>query len=398
MQPLQYRKNRQDKKGDSTLAFILLFLVFLALFLGLKTSPAHAETTARIKDIVNFEGIRDNMLVGYGLVVGLNGTGDKLNNEPYTEQSLMTFLERLGINTKGQEQNIKPKNIASVMVTATLPPFSRNGSRINVNVSTLGDSTSLLGGHLLATPLLGADAQVYAVAQGGVAIEGYSAQGNTGSSITKGVPTNAFISNGAIVEREIDYKLNTLETVNLALKNPDIATASNISAAVNRKMGGHLAKVTDPGTVQVTVPPEYHAAVVEMLNVIEQIPVETDQVAKIIIDEASGTIVMGENVRIDTVAVAQGNLVVKIEETPLITQPGPFGFDENAPINTAVVPNSVVTVNENADKKMTIFKKNADLRDLVNGMNSLGVGPRDMISILQTMKAAGAIQAEITTR
>jgi len=398
MQPLQYRKNRQEKKGDSTLAFILLFLVFLALFLGLKTSPAHAETTARIKDIVNFEGIRDNMLVGYGLVVGLNGTGDKLNNEPYTEQSLMTFLERLGINTKGQEQNIKPKNIASVMVTATLPPFSRNGSRINVNVSTLGDATSLLGGHLLATPLLGADAQVYAVAQGGVAIEGYSAQGNTGSSITKGVPTNAFISNGAIVEREIDYKLNTLETVNLALKNPDIATASNISAAVNRKMGGHLAKVTDPGTVQVTVPPEYHAAVVEMLNVIEQIPVETDQVAKIIIDEASGTIVMGENVKIDTVAVAQGNLVVKIEETPLITQPGPFGLDENAPINTAVVPNSLVTVNENADKKMTIFKKNADLRDLVNGMNALGVGPRDMISILQTMKAAGAIQAEITTR
>ncbi len=398
MQAFNYRKKRNDSQGDSTLAFILLFLVFLALFLGLKSSPAHAGTTSRIKDIVNFEGIRDNTLVGYGLVGGLNGTGDKLNNEPYTAQSLITFLERLGINVKNQVQSLQPKNIAAVMVSATLPPFSRNGSRVNVNVSAIGDATSLLGGHLLATPLLGADGQVYAVAQGGLAIEGYQAQGTAGGSITKGVPTNAFIANGAIVEREIDYKLNDLQTVNLALKNPDISTASNISSAVNRKMGGNIAKVTDPGTVRVTVPQQYNAAVVELLNVIEQIPVETDEVAKIIIDEASGTIVMGENVRIDTVAVAQGNLVVKIEETPLITVPGPFALEENTPINTAVVPNSIVTVNENADKKMTVFKKNADLRDLVNGMNALGVGPRDMISILQTMKAAGAIQAEITTR
>jgi flagellar P-ring protein precursor FlgI len=364
------------------------FLTLLALAL----TPVSTQA-ARIKDIVSFEGIRENMLIGYGLVVGLNGTGDKLNNNQFTQESLISFLERQGVATRGA--SLKSKNVAAVTVTARLPAFARTGGSIDVNISAMGDAKSLLGGTLLATALYGADGNVYGLAQGPVTIGGFNAEGDSGSSITKGVPTNGFIANGAIVEREIDFALNEMSDLTMALRNPDIATSHNIALAINRQIGPGTARVTDPGTVMLSVPSSYSGDVVGLLADVERLNVETDQVARIVIDEATGTIVMGENVRIDTVAVAQGNLVVKIEETPQVSQPNPFA-PEGA--ETVVVPRTEITVDEEGDNKMAVLESGATLRDLVRGLNSLGVGPRDLITILQTIKAAGALQADIETR
>ncbi|MCI5050029.1 MAG: flagellar basal body P-ring protein FlgI [Rickettsiales bacterium] len=356
-------------------------------------SPFQSAHAARIKDIVSIEGIRDNMLMGYGLVVGLNGTGDKLKNNNFTEQSLIAFLERQGVNTRGVE--LKSKNVAAVTVTAKLPAFSRSGSNIDINISAMGDAKSLLGGTLLATPLYGPDGNVYAVAQGPVTIGGFSAEGQSGSNITKGVPTNGFIANGAIVEREIHFALNNMSTVKIALRNPDLTTAHSISSAINRQVGPGSAKVSDPGTVNLNVPASYRGDVAGLLADVENLKVSTDQAARIVIDEATGTIVMGENVRIDTVAVAQGNLVVKVEETPQVSQPNPFA---PAGAETVVIPRSDIDVDEEQTKKLAMLDGTATLKDLVKGLNSLGVGPRDMITILQTIKAAGALQADIETR
>lgn len=371
------------------LILISLTICFLGVFAG---SAQASKSEARIKDIVDFEGVRPNMLIGYGLVVGLNGSGDKLNNTAFTEQSLNSFLERLGINTKGK--TLKTKNVAAVSVTATLPPFARNGSKINVSVSTLGDAKSIQGGQLLATTLLGADGNVYAIAQGPISTESISAQG-AAASISKGVPTNGFIANGGVVEREIGFAMNAMEEVKLALRNPDFTTATNIANVINGRLGQDVASVKDPGTVNISVPDDYRNAVVSLLQQVEQLPVETDQVAKIIFDEASGTLVMGENVRIDTVAIAQGNLVVKITENPEISQPLPFA-PEGA--QTAAAPRTQIQVDDGSNKKLAIMDRGANLKELVDGLNSLGVGPRDMISILQTIKTAGAIHADIQTR
>lgn len=390
---------KRDRSASNNVAwlwqrFVLVSAIFtltLAIFL-LSFTPAQAATS-RIKDVVNFEGIRENMLVGYGLVVGLNGTGDKLKNSAFTEQSLIAFLERQGVNTRGTE--LKTKNVAAVTVTAALPAFSRSGGKIDVALSAMGDAKSLLGGVLLATPLTGADGQVYAVAQGSVTIGGFEASGDSGSSITKGVPTNGMIAGGAVIEKEVDFKLNDLQEVKLALRNPDLRTAQNVAEAINSRIGDKTAVVSDPGTVLLSVPGSYTNAVAYLLADVEQLPVETDQVAKVVIDEASGTIVMGENVKIDTVAVAQGNLVVKVEETPQVSQPNPF-----APFGaeTTVVPRTEVTVDEGSGSKLAVIQSGASLKDLVAGLNSLGVGPRDLITILQTIKAAGALQADIETR
>ena len=352
--------------------------------------PAEA---ARIKDVVAFEGVRDNMLMGYGLVVGLNGTGDKLQNNAFTEQSLIGFLERQGVNTRGIQ--LKSKNVAAVTVTAKLPPFSRAGSHIDIGISAMGDAKSLQGGTLLATSLLGPDGNVYAVAQGPITIGGFEASGQSGTSITKGVPTNGFISNGAIVEREVDFHLNDLPIMRLSLRNPDITTANNVMRVINQQVGAGVARVDDPGTVTVKVPEAFKGDVVGLLADIETLAVETDQPARIVVDEATGTIVMGENVRISTVAVAQGNLIVKVEETPQVSQPNPF-----APTGaeTVVVPRTDVTVSEQSGNKIAVLPEGATLKDLVGGLNALGIGPRDLITILQTIKAAGALQADIETR
>lgn len=347
---------------------------------------ASAQATSRIKDLANFEGVRQNQLIGYGLVVGLNGTGDTLNNIPFTKQSLQAMLERLGVNIRGA--NIRTGNVAAVMVTANLPAFGSQGSRIDVTVSALGDAKNLQGGTLLVTPLLGADGNVYAVAQGSLAIGGFQAEGEA-AKVTRGVPTVGRIANGAIIEREIDFALNRLPQVRLALRNADFTTAKRIAAAVNDFLGTRTAEPLDPSTVQLSIPKEFRGNVVALLTEIEQLLVEPDLTAKIIIDERSGVIVMGRDVRVATVAVAQGNLTVTISESPQVSQPAPFSQGQ-----TVVAPRTRVGVQEDG-KKLAVVKDGVSLQELVDGLNALGIGPRDLIAILQAIKAAGAIQADI---
>jgi flagellar P-ring protein precursor FlgI len=349
--------------------------------------PVGAGATSRIKDLANIEGVRQNQLIGYGLVVGLNGTGDTLNNIPFTKQSLQAMLERLGVNIRGQ--TLRTGNVAAVMVTANLPAFGTQGTRMDITVSSLGDAKSLQGGVLLVTPLLGADGNVYAVGQGSVAIGGFAAEGEA-AKIVRGVPTVGRIANGAIIEREIDFNLNRENQLRIALRNPDFTTAKRVASAINDYIGVPTAEPLDPATVGLTVPQQYRGNVVKLLTDIEQLQVEPDEAAKIVIDERSGIIVMGRDVRVSTVAVAQGNLTVTISETPQVSQPGPLSRNGQ----TVTVPRTRIGVQEDG-KKLAVVKNGISLQQLVDGLNSLGIGPRDMIAILQAIKASGAIQADI---
>ena len=361
----------------------------LAICLGVVPFNTQAQgLQTRIKDIVDVEGVRDNMLVGYGLVVGLNGTGDSLNNSPFTEQSLVGMLERLGVNVRGQ--NVRTDNVAAVMVTATLPPFSRQGTRIDINVSSLADAEDLRGGTLLVTPLLGADGEVYAVSQGPVATGSFSAKGQ-GGSVVKGVPTSGRIPSGGLVERELEFNLSALGSLKLSLRNPDFTTAVRIAEVVNQRLGKGSAVAEDPGTVRVAMPSQYKDNAVGLIADLESLRVIPDQPAKVVIDEVTGTIVMGSNVRISTVAIAQGNLTIRITETPQVSQPNPFSEQGE----TVVVPRTDIQVDEDGQKRITVVEEGVTLQELVSGLNSLGVGPRDVISILQSIKAAGALQAEL---
>ena len=362
----------------------LLRLAALTVFIFFTVAPASAAP--RIKDIATFQGVRDNLLVGYGLVVGLNGTGDSLNNAPFTRQSLAAMLERLGINTKNQTLNTD--NVAAVMIAANLPAFARQGSRIDITVSALGDADSLLGGTLLVTPLMGADGEVYAVAQGNLAVGGFEIQGDA-QTVIKGVPTSGRIPNGAIIEREVPFELAQLTTMRISLRNPDFTTARRISQAINAFLGTGISRALDPGTVQIDLPPERD--VVGLLTEIEQLQVETDTAARVVIDEQTGIIVIGKDVRIDTVAIAQGNLTVRITETPQVSQPQPFSETGT----TTTVARTDIEIDEGADNRLAVVESGVTLQDLVDGLNALGIGPRDMISILQTIKAAGALQAEL---
>jgi flagellar P-ring protein precursor FlgI len=365
-----------------------LAITAVTLLLATNVTPASAQS--RIKDIVNVEGVRDNLLVGYGLVVGLNGTGDSLSSAPFTQQSLIGMLERLGVNTRDEINALKTANVAAVMVTATLPPFSRQGSRIDVTVSALGDSDSLQGGTLLVTPMLGADGEIYSVSQGQLVVEGFSAAGN-GQTVIKGVPTTARIPNGAIVEREINFNLDELQTVHLNLRNPDFTTSRRIANSINKFLGAPAAAATNPATVRIAVPAKYTANAVALLTDIEQLTVIPDQQARVVVAEHSGVIVMGEEVRISTVAIAQGNLTIRITETPQVSQPNAFAEQGE----TVVVDRTNIEIDTGEDKRLTVLDRGVTLQELVNGLNALGIGPRDMISILQTIKAAGALQAEI---
>jgi flagellar P-ring protein precursor FlgI len=350
--------------------------------------PGAGDAASRIKDIADFEGVRENPLVGYGLVVGLNGTGDKLTNSGFTKQSLIGMLERLGVNTR--DDPLKTKNVAAVMVTGSLPPFARQGTYIDVTVSALGDATSLLGGLLLVTPMLGADGEVYAVGQGPVAVGGFAAAGEAGS-VTKGVPTSGRIANGAVVEREVGFELASLEHVRIALRNPDFTTSQRIAQTINAVLADTRALSLDPSTVELTVPASYAGNVAGLLTEIEQLMVEPDQTARVVIDEQSGVIVMADNVRISTIAIAQGNLTIRITETPQVSQPAPFSNTGT----TVTVPRTDIEIDENGGSKLAVLPNSVSLQELVNGLNALGVGPRDMITILQAIKAAGALQAEI---
>lgn len=358
----------------------------LALLLVAGFAPA-VDAASRIKDIVDVEGVRENQLIGYGLVVGLQGTGDSLNNAPFTKQSLQAMLERLGVNVR--DANMRTANTAAVMVTAHLPPFAANGTRIDVTVSALGDAKNLQGGTLLVTPLLGADGEVYAIAQGPLAIGGFKAEGDA-ATIVRGVPTQGRISNGAVIEREIPYQLAAQGSLRLSLRNPDLTTARRIALAVNDLMGTGVAEPIDPGTVRVSVPPKFQGNIVDLLTDIEQLIVEPDLPAKVVVDEATGIIVMGQDVRVSTVAVAQGNLTVLVTEDPEVSQPNPLADGQ-----TVVVPRTQVDVLDESERKLAVVRSGISLQELVDGLNALGLGPRDLISILQAIKAAGALQAEV---
>ncbi len=359
-------------------------LLALAALVG---SPAAAQV--RIKDIADIEGVRINQLVGYGLVVGLNGTGDKLDSAVFTRETLVAMLERLGVNTRDQIAKLQTKNVAAVMVTAELPAFARLGSRIDISLSALGDATNLTGGTLLVTPLLAADGQVYGVAQGALATGAIAAKGNAGS-VTRGVPTAGRIANGATVEREVPYALGSKPNLHLALRNPDLTTAQRIADGINQSLGAPAAHALDPGTVQLDLTGR---DVVASLTRIGDLRVEPDSAAVVIVEEASGTVVMGANVRVSTVAIAQGNLTIRVTETPEVSQPGALSGG-----STAVVDRTKLQIDDGHDKKLGIVRANVTLRDLVASLNALGVGPRDLISILQSIKAAGALQADLQVR
>ena len=362
---------------------IATFLI--AAVIGFGVAPAIGYS--RVKDLVDVDGIRDNMLVGYGLVVGLNGSGDSLKNAPFTQQALQTMLERMGVNTRGE--TMQTKNTAAVMVTANLPAFAAQGTHIDVSVSALGDAKSLQGGTLLVTTLFGADGQIYALGQGPVAIGGFTASGEA-ASVTRGVPTAGRISNGAIVEREIPFALAGQTNLRLSLHNPDLTTATRIAAAVNNYMGSEIAEVSDPSTVHLAIPASYPHGVIGLLTDVEQVKVDPDQPAKVVIDEQSGVIVMGADVRISTIAIAQGNLTIRVNESPEVSQPGPFSKG-----TTQLVPRTQIQIDDSKGNKMAVLHEGVSLQSLVDGLNALGVGPRDIISILQAIKAAGALQADI---
>ena len=363
-------------------------LVFSLFFIVIFWSGSVNAATTRIKDIVDFEGVRDNMLVGYGLVVGLNRTGDTLRNSPFTEQSLIGMLERLGVNVRNS--NLRTKNIAAVMVTATLPPFTNQGSRIDVSISAMGDAKSLQGGTLLVTPLLGADGQVYAVAQGSVAVSGFTASGDSGS-VTQNIPTSGRIAAGAIVERETGFKMANMNSIKMALRNPDFTTARRIASKINQFLRYPAAVAENASSVKLTIPPKYKAGIVNLITDIEQLKIIPDQLARVVIDENSGIIVIGKDVRISTVAIAQGNLTIRITETPQASQPSVL----SSAGSTVVVPKTDIEVTTDKDKKLAILQEGISLQELVTSLNELGVGPRDIIPILHSIKAAGALQAEI---
>jgi flagellar P-ring protein precursor FlgI len=376
------RMSNRLTAAAAKIAWLLAGLVIL-----LSSSAALAQV--RIKDIADVEGVRDNQLVGYGLLVGLNGTGDRLRSAPFTRQSLIGVLERLGVNTRDQESRLDTRNVAAVMVTANLPPFARPGSRIDITVSTLGDATNITGGTLLVTPLLGADGEVYAVAQGAVATGAIAARGAAGS-VTRGVPTAGRIASGAVVEREIAFRFAQGNRIRLSLRNPDLTTARRIAAAINRMTGNAAAQAADPRTVELSL---VGREPIGFLAEVEQLRVQPDQVARVVIEEASGTIVMGANVRISTVAIAQGNLTIRITETPQVSQPNALANGQ-----TVVAPRTNIEVDDQAERRMGVLRGAVTLDELVRGLNSLGVGPRDLITFLQTIKAAGALQAELEVR
>ncbi len=362
-------------------------IFLLALALG---CPASAGP-ARIKDLVEFDGVRGNDLVGYGLVVGLNGTGDSLRNAPFTEEAMVNLLERLGINVSGEQ--FRARNVAAVLVTGALPPFARAGGRMDVTVSTIGDAKSLLGGTLVMTPLNAADGQIYAVAQGSVIAGGAVAQGEA-ATVTQGVPTAGVIPNGARVEREIDFRFADLTDMRLALRDPDFTTAARIEQAINARVGAQIATMLDSGTVQLDLNRRGLPSLPRLISLLENIEVNSEQKARVVVDQRSGTIVLGSDVRISRVAVSQGNLTLRVQETPLVVQPNPFSPDGEA----IVVPRTGVQLNQDPGTQLALVEDSVSLPEVIEGLNALGVSPRDMIEILKAIKAAGALHAEFVVQ
>lgn len=363
-----------------------LNLAVAALWLAV---PSSASAKARIKDIVDVQNVRSNQLVGYGLVVGLAGTGDRIRNSPFTEESMQAMLERMGVSVRGSP--MRTQNVAAVSVTASMPPYARSGSQIDVVVSAIGDATSLQGGTLLVSSLRALDGDIYAVAQGSVAVSGFKAQG-AGGSISRGVATSARIAGGGIIEREVPFAFASATTIKLALKNPDFTTAQHIATAINAKFAG-AAEVLDPATVEIAARRAQGGSLVGMISAIENLEVDVDQAARIVINEANGTVVMTSDVRISSVAIAQGGLTISVTETQVTSQPAPLSGG-----STAVLPRTQISVDDGGGKSLAILGGGTSLKTLVSGLNSMGVSPRDLITILQAIKNAGALQAEITVQ
>lgn len=365
------------------------FITLCALSLTFINAANAVAPSARIKDIANIEGVRTNILIGYGLVVGLAGTGDAANSIPFTTQTLINMLERLGVNAAAVSDQLKMKNVAAVMVTAEMPSFARQGSRLDLTVSSLGDSSSLEGGMLLATPLMAADGETYAVGQGSVIVGGFTAEGAAGT-VSKNHTTVARIAAGASVERETGFELSSMgNNLRFILKNPDFTTAVRVRDAINNSYGQIISTAVDNATIDVKI--EGDNTLVATIDTIENIRIRPDAIARVVIDEKTGTIVMGEEVRISDVAISHANLTIRVSELEQVSQPGAFSEAGT----TEKVDRTNVDVNEDGTGKFRIFEGGANLADLVNGLNSLGVKPRDIISILQNIKAVGAMQADL---
>ncbi len=359
---------------------------FLAVLVSILMCGTAVAGPIRIKDLVEFDGVRGNDLVGYGLVVGLNGTGDGLRNSPFTEEIMSNLLERLGVNVTGEQ--FQPKNVAAVFVTASLPPFSRAGARIDVTVSAIGDAKSLLGGTLIMTPLNGADGQIYAVAQGAIIAGGVSAEGQA-AKVVQGVPTAGVIPSGAHVEREVAFDFSQMHAVRLALHTPDFTTASRIESVINAAFGRRVATMEDSGTVTLNVDATQMDSPAHVIAKLENLTVEPETRARVVVDQRSGTIVMDEDVRISRVAIAQGNLTLRIDETPMVVQPNPFAEGQ-----TVTVPRTSAAIDNAPGTGLAEVKGGANLSEVVAGLNALGVAPHDMIDILKSINAAGALHAE----
>jgi flagellar P-ring protein precursor FlgI len=371
-------QNQLSKKG-MRVGFTLITVMFI---LGLN-QPAFA---ARIKDLVDIQGVRQNQLVGYGLVVGLEGSGDGKKSK-FTIQSMAAMLEQMGITV--ETDDIAVKNVAAVMVTADLPAFARVGSRIDILVSSIGDAKTLQGGTLLFTPLKGADGQIYAIAQGPVNTGGFIAGGEA-AAVQKNFPTVGRVPNGALVEREIAYNFNHKKTLALALHDPDFTTVARITKSINMALDNHYASASDAGTIEIKVPDNYLGNLVGLVSLIERLEVTPDRVAKVVVNERTGTVVMGELVRISTVAIAHGNLSIEIRESATVSQPAPFARRGR----TVTTPQTDISVQEEANKLM-IMPAGVSIGEVVRGLNALGVSPRDLIAIFKAIKAAGALQATL---
>ncbi|UCF86180.1 MAG: flagellar basal body P-ring protein FlgI [Desulfobacteraceae bacterium] len=364
-----------SKKILAKVGLISVALIFLS-------SPAHA---VRIKDVADIKGVRENQLVGYGLVVGLDGTGDG-KKAIFTVQSMASMLEKMGITI--DPKDIKVDNVAAVMLTAVLPAFARAGSRIDVLVSSIGDAENLQGGTLLFTPLRAADGKVYAIAQGPISTGGFSA-GGAGGKIQKNFPTVGRVVGGALIEREVLSNFGQKEILTLTLHSPDFTTASRVAKAINVALDNQLAQTPDPGTIRVKVPEKYRGNTVALVTLIEGLTVTLDAVAKVVINERTGTVVMGSDVRISTIAIAHGNLSIQIKESAHVSQPLPFSEGE-----TVVVPETELSVEE-GNNRLFLLEPGVSIGEVVRALNALGVSPRDLIAIFQAIKAAGALQAKL---
>jgi flagellar P-ring protein precursor FlgI len=375
-----------NKRLQLSAFFVMTVSLILVAATGIFLIPD--ANAVRIKDIVDIKGVRQNQLVGYGLVVGLEGTGDS-DDSLFTIQSLASLLEKMGVTVQ-TDDIADVENVAAVMVTTDLPPFADLGSRIDVLVSSIGDAENLQGGTLLFTPLKGADGEVYAVAQGPVSTGGFAVSGNSGDQVQKNFPTVGRVVGGALVEKEINSNFNQKGSLTLSLHEPDFTTASRVAQAINRAFYSQLAHTEDGGSIRVRVPENYLGNTVQFVTLVESLGVTPDMVSKVVVNERTGTVIMGENVRIATIAIAHGNLSIQIDESQNVSQPLPFSRGGQ----TVVTPESDIVVQEGKNP-IFLVESGVSIGELVKALNALGVSPRDLIAIFQALKAAGALQAEL---